>query len=102
MNFLPINFAYAQSGKATDFKSLVQLLISLLNILIPLIIGVALVVFLYGIVRYVLGSGDDKSSAKSIMLWGIIALFVMVSVWGLVGILQSTFFGGTLGIPQLK
>jgi len=27
------------------------------------------------------------------MLWGIIALFVMTSVWGLVGILRGTLFG---------
>ena len=30
---------------------------------------------------------------KSLVLWGIGALFVMVSVWGIVRILQQTLFG---------
>ena len=36
------------------------------------------------------------------MIWGISALFVIVSIWGLVGILQGTFGvsgGGTTAIP---
>jgi hypothetical protein len=34
--------------------------------------------------------------------FGIVALFVMVAVWGLVGVLTSTFFAGGLAVPQLK
>lgn len=35
------------------------------------------------------------------MIWGIIALAVMLSVWGLVGILGSTFNIGTSVLPQV-
>ncbi|HZS42756.1 MAG TPA: hypothetical protein VFA52_00875 [Candidatus Paceibacterota bacterium] len=101
--FLP-SLAEAQSNKANDFKSLVQLLISLLNALVPLIIGIALVAFLWGVMRYVTGGQSEEKikQGRTLMIYGIIALFVMVAVWGLVGILESTFFGGTLAIPQLR
>jgi hypothetical protein len=42
-------------------------------------------------------SSDEagKEKAKSKMIWGIIAIAVIVSVWGLVGILQGIFGVGT-------
>lgn len=65
--------------------------------IIPLLISLALVMFLAGIVKYV-ASGDSeekRDAGKGLMLFGIIALFVMVSVWGFVNILLNTFFAGT-------
>ena len=60
------------------------------------IIALAIVWFVWNIFRYMIaGNEDDKKAAKMGMIWGIIGIFVMVSVWGLVGILQSTF--GTSG-----
>ncbi|MFH1608852.1 MAG: hypothetical protein ABH951_02425 [Patescibacteria group bacterium] len=70
---------------------------------IPLIIGLAVVLFIWGVVQYVINTEDEakKKKGKQFMIWGIIALTVMVSVWGLVSIL-----GRTLGInnvvPQLQ
>jgi hypothetical protein len=60
----------------------------LFNQVVPLLIGLAVIAFLWGIVMYLFGK--DKDGAKTFMLWGIIAIAVMVSIWGLVGILQST------------
>lgn len=64
-----------------------------MNKVIPLIIGAAVIVFLWGVLKYVLSGSDDpdkRKDARSFMIWGIAALFVMVSVWGLVRILQTT------------
>lgn len=101
MTFLP-QLAYAQ--QATDFKSLIQIILGLLKSVIPVIIGIGLVVFLFGIVRYLTpGQSEEKlKEGRNLMIYGLIALFVMVAVWGLVGVLTSTFFGGALNIPQLK
>jgi uncharacterized membrane protein YidH (DUF202 family) len=95
---------FSVHGAVTDLKSLVQLLLSLLNSLVPLLIGAGVVAFLYGVLRYVTaGQNEEKmNEGKNLMIYGIIALFVMVSVWGLVGVLSSTFFGGSLSIPQLQ
>ena len=64
--------------------------------LIPLLIAVAVLVFFWGIIKYIGSQGNDDSrkEARHLMVWGIIALFVMVSVWGLVGLLSTTL-GGT-------
>ena len=65
-----------------------------INALIPLIIGLAVIAFMWGLIQYI-SAGDDskKAEAKSAMIYGIIILFVMVSIWGIVKILQDTFIG---------
>ncbi len=66
---------------------------TILNYTIPVIITLALIYFLWGVGRFILSAGDEqkRGEARNIMVWGIIALFVMVSVWGLVNVLVSTF-----------
>jgi hypothetical protein len=61
--------------------------------IIPIIVALALLFFFFGLAKYILSAGDEekKSQGRSIMIWGIIALFVMVSVWGLVRLVQETF-----------
>jgi hypothetical protein len=62
--------------------------------LIALIIGFALLLFLWGIYRYIAQSGDESNAREGVkmMSYGIIILFVMVSVWGIVHLALS-FFG---------
>ena len=77
--------------------------------LINLILALALLVFLWGLVKYMYKGDNDaeRTKGKNFMAFGIVGLFVMVSVWGLVGILTGTFFGsgGPAGVnppvPQL-
>lgn len=67
----------------------------IVNRLIPIVIGLGVLMFIIGILRYLFAKDDvSKADSRNFMLWGIIALFVMVSVWGLVSILQTTLFGG--------
>ncbi|HZS42757.1 MAG TPA: hypothetical protein VFA52_00880 [Candidatus Paceibacterota bacterium] len=90
--------AVAFGQQLTNISVLVASATHILNQLIPFFIGLGVVVFFYGIIRYALaGSGEDKSAARSIMIWGIIALFVMVSVWGLVN-----FLGNALGLNNAQ
>ncbi len=79
---------------------------SILNQLVYVIMGAALVAFLYGIFKLSFVDGqkpESREQARKFMFWGIVSLFVMVSVWGLVRILHVTLFGpGDLIIPRLK
>lgn len=64
----------------------------LLRPVVPLLVGVAVVVFIYGVLTTILSEGGEKKEeGKQYMLWGIIGIFVMVSVWGLVAIVSNTF-----------
>jgi len=71
--------------------------------IIPLIIAVAMVTFIWGIVQYVINTDNEtaKTKGKDFMIWGLIGLAVMFGVWGLVKILGATF-GIEYVIPQLK
>jgi len=64
---------------------------------LPIVVAIALLTFFWGLVKFIFAQGNEeaKSDAKKVMLWGLIALFVMVSVWGLV-----TFIGNALGVGQ--
>ncbi len=70
---------------------------------LPLVIGIALLVFFWGLAKFILRAGDEKAreEGKQIMKWGIIALFVLVSVWGIIEFLQGEFGFSNLGIPRL-
>ena len=64
----------------------------ILRPLVPLLIALAVVFFIYGVIISVFSEGGEKKEeGKQYMLWGIVGIFVMVSVWGLVAILQGTF-----------
>lgn len=64
------------------------------NTLIPLLIAIAFIVFVYGAIRYFLvpsseeGEGS-REDGKQLMFWGIIAFVVIVSVWGIVALIAS-------------
>src|SRR3989344_3906966 len=76
---------------------------NLVRQLIPLLVGVAVVVFIWGVIRYITaGESDEKRKAgRNLMIYGIIAIFVIVSICGLVAILQE--LTGTTGgvIPTI-
>ena len=65
---------------------------SLLRGLVILLISLAVVWFIWNVIRYAMSEDlEKKDTAKSQMIWGIIAIAVMVSIWGLVTILQGIF-----------
>ncbi len=85
---------------------LIYWLSGVMNQLIYVLIGASLVVFLYGIFKLSFVDGqkpESREQSRKFMFWGIVSLFVMVSVWGLVNLLQATFFNGSpLTVPRLK
>ncbi|OGG54683.1 hypothetical protein A3D62_03280 [Candidatus Kaiserbacteria bacterium RIFCSPHIGHO2_02_FULL_49_11] len=66
---------------------------NLVNLAIPLVLAIAVLYFFWGLAQYIMSTGNEekRTEARNMMIWGIIALFVMVSVWGLIGLLQETF-----------
>jgi hypothetical protein len=65
----------------------------ILNPLILLMFGLALVYFIYGIIKFLsLPAGDKgREEARKSIMWGIIGMAIMFSVFGLIHFILSTF-----------
>lgn len=64
----------------------------LLNPLIFLLIAVALLVFLWNLVKLLsTADGDDISEAKGKIMWSLIGLVIMISVVGIMNIVIDTW-----------
>jgi hypothetical protein len=84
------------SAALEGVRALIVAIGNIVKISIPIAVGAALLFFFWGLAMFITRSGDPKAKdeAKSRMIWGIVALFVMVSVWGIVGFIQRN-----LGLP---
>jgi hypothetical protein len=85
-------------GNNPSLGGLHRLLDSISNLVqtaLPVVVGIGLLVFMWGLVRFIFAGAEGKEEGKSLMIWGIVALFVMVSVWGIV-----RFIGNALDIRQ--
>ena len=63
---------------------------------ILLVFTAGFLLFLWGLVVFIAGLADDArgnayQSGKQHMLWGLIGMFVMVGVFGIIAILNNTF-----------
>lgn len=83
--------ADAQTG---TLQGIVKLAGDIIKSLVGILFTLAIVVFFWGLVKYLFSAGDDKAKGLSLMLMGIVAIFVMASLYGLVGILQRTIGAG--------
>lgn len=86
-----------------SISSIVSNILAILQQIVYLIVGLGLLVFLYGIFGYISNFSDEKKRQESVsyIIYGLLGLFVMISVWGLVGILTGSF-GLSNAIPQIS
>lgn len=86
----------------SNFKGLVSSVINcFLRPSVVVIMALAVFIFLYKVFLYIQTEGVEKKQAgRDFMLWGIIGIFVMVSLWGLVNVLRRTFTFGTDITPR--
>jgi len=64
-----------------------------INYIVPFLVGLAVLVVIYGVFSFISNAADEeaRASAKQFIIWGVIGIFIMLSVWGLVSILENTF-----------
>mgnify|MGYP003423815579 CR=1 FL=1 len=76
---------------------------TLVTAIVPFLLSLAVAAFVWGIIQYYLNPDNEekRKKGKSFIIGGLIALFVMISMWGLVQVLTDTFGIKTL-IPQLS
>ena len=81
------------SGGGGGLWNLFSIVMDFLSQAVILLIALAVVFFLYGILKYITAGDDEekRTKMKNTIIYGIIGLFVMVSFWGIVNILINTF-----------
>ena len=86
-----------------NFSEFVDIIVGLIKLTVPLVAAISLVAFFWGLVKFIGAAGNEEAikDGKKIMIWGLIALFVMFSIWGIVSLLNGSLFEGSFGIPQL-
>ena len=103
---LPV-FAFAQP-RVTSVQEAGGFVIGLINnIAVPVIFALAFIVFIWGVFTYFIAGGSDeekRGKGRSLMLYGLLGFFVMVSVWGLVNILvgSATLDNDQERLPQAQ
>lgn len=86
-----IALASSHTAAATSF--VIKLNDIIVFPLIMLLLGIAVLVFLWGLFQLVANAGSDdaRSTGKRHMLYGIIGIVVMVSALGILNIALGTF-----------
>ncbi len=71
---------------------------AIVRMLPPILLGAAVIVFFWSLIKFLWTSADkpeDKKKAQYIMLYSLAAIFIMVTLWGIIA-----FFGDIIGIRQ--
>jgi hypothetical protein len=90
-------FPVLASAQLRGVEGLIERLIAIVRLLVGLVGALSLLVFMWGLVKFIFKVGGDEDAiegGKNLMKWGLVALFVMVSVWGIIG-----WFQRDLGLP---
>jgi len=89
-----VSFAASCSTLSNDtFAEIVNWAICTINqSIIPFIFVLATLVFLIGVLRFVANGADEEArkKGKDFMIWGIFAMAVMISIWGLVRVITGS------------
>ena len=95
LSFLSLLVPNISFAALQGLKSLIVEFQGLLKLVYPIVVALAFIFFFWGVARFILNAGDDKKRAdgQKKMMWGIIALFVVLSIMGIL-----YFIGGAIGI----
>lgn len=79
----------------TTLQGTIDEIKGIINSLIPMFAGLAVVIFLWGVVKYITAAGDPEKlkSAKGYLIYGLVGLFVFIAMWGIIN-----FVAGLIGV----
>ena len=77
----------------TTFGGLLNRVNLVLNAVVPFLVGIAVFIVIWGVFKYIANAAEEekRAEARAFVVWGIIGIFAMVSVWGFVNILVNSF-----------
>ena len=96
----------AAQGVISQAQNIVTGLQTIVNLVFPLLIGVAAIVFVWGVIKYIMAAGDEKArkDGRWMIIWSLVGLAVILGMAGLVNLLLSTVGqtgGGSIPRPTI-
>lgn len=95
--FLPATVSaqgIAVSSDAGPFQDLLENILAFSNdILIPFIIGIGFLVFVWGMFKFFIFGGaneESKEQGKSLIIWATIGFVMIIIFWGIVNLLTES------------
>ena len=87
---------WASAATPTTLKELVNVVVGVVNLLIPLIFVIIFVFLVWKLIdAWVLNPADEqkRTAGKSYLIAAVLALVLAVSTWGIIALLRESVFG---------
>src|SRR5258706_6239499 len=69
----------------TTFGDILITISHLINSVVVVLIALGVLVFIWGVIMYIIAKSEDqKKNARDLIIYGVIGLFAITAVWGLV------------------
>lgn len=105
-NLVTTSTASSACSMGTKLQGLLDYVVCIIGkSVVPFIFALAIIMFIWGTIKFLIIDVNEekkREQGKQFMLWGIIALAVMISIWGLVQILGDTFNIDTTFLPRVQ
>jgi len=87
--------AFENPNPGLNFTIVSNKIADITNSVIPFMIGLSVAYMVWGIFKYVSSAGDTEKveEGKKVLVYGIGAMFLMLSFWGLVLVIKTSIFG---------
>ena len=89
--FIPTGLLLPLFAHADVFDVLTILTDFFFNI-VPVLMALAVLVFFWGIIKFIAQAGDERAveEGKGFIVYGLVGIFVIMTVWGIVGFMQES------------
>lgn len=98
--YLALSLAPAIAAAQT-VQSVLSIVKTILDTVVPILLILATIVFIWGVIVFITAgaSEEKKTYGRYLIMYGLVGLFAIVAVWGVVRVLTNTFGVGGQGIP---
>lgn len=101
-------FAPSLAFAQTEITDLLKNATIWVNSLTTIVVGLVFIYFIWGLIKYLTSGAEKKDEAKSQMIYSILIMFVIFSIWGIINLLGGLIGADSntnaidLDIPQVK